>query len=484
MFNQLLSFSSTMKSIGGVVLAIVILLVMVTIHEFGHYIAGKLLHFKIEEFSVGFGPAIFKKRSKKTGELFALRVIPLGGYCAFDGEDDTDDADSPTPPPAEPFEDMSSKSVSERSESPLPASDGRFADASAPLGQSASAASSSVPSATEDSRSLDAGSAPVSDGRATSADFPPSANSPSASAASSAASPSSLRPESAVLASHSVSEGKKFNDQPPWKRIIVLIAGATMNYLLALVIIIIMFTCVGQPQYAVMQKPDDSEQETSQTVSDPTDTTRLLPGDVIVSVEGKSMFLLTDYVDALRGKKAGDTAEIEVVRNDRPMTLEVVLAKDANFKNMSDVYVVLDALGIYGLMGTPVKQSFFGAVGDSFVYSGKLGGLVLRSLGELLTGKMGLDSMGGPVTTIKATSEAALSGIWSFLNISGFIGVNLAVFNLLPIPALDGSKVVFTVIEWIRKKPINRKVEAMIHFIGIIFLFGFAILVDILQLFV
>ena len=99
MFNQLLSFSSTMKSIGGVVLAIVILLVMVTIHEFGHYIAGKLLHFKIEEFSVGFGPAIFKKRSKKTGELFALRVIPLGGYCAFDGEDDTDDADSPTPPP-------------------------------------------------------------------------------------------------------------------------------------------------------------------------------------------------------------------------------------------------------------------------------------------------------------------------------------------------------------------------------------------------
>ena len=136
MFNQLLSFSSTMKSIGGVVLAIVILLVMVTIHEFGHYIAGKLLHFKIEEFSVGFGPAIFKKRSKKTGELFALRVIPLGGYCAFDGEDDTDDADSPTPPPAEPFEDMSSKSVSERSESPSPASDGRFADASAPLGQS------------------------------------------------------------------------------------------------------------------------------------------------------------------------------------------------------------------------------------------------------------------------------------------------------------------------------------------------------------
>ena len=86
--TQLLSFASVMKSIGGVVLAVVILLAMVTIHEFGHYLAGKALNFKINEFSVGFGPALFKKRNKKTGELFALRVIPLGGYCAFDGEEE------------------------------------------------------------------------------------------------------------------------------------------------------------------------------------------------------------------------------------------------------------------------------------------------------------------------------------------------------------------------------------------------------------
>ena len=67
--------------------------------------------------------------------------------------------------------------------------------------------------------------------------------------------------------------------------------------------------------------------------------------------------------------------------------------------------------------------------------------------------------------------------------ITALIGVNLAVFNLLPIPALDGSKVVFTIIEWIRGKPVNRKVEAVIHTVGFLFLIGFAILVDILQLF-
>ena len=84
-------FTEFLKNAGGVLAAVAILLAMVTIHEFGHYLAGKALGFKINEFSVGFGPAIYKKRSKKTGELFALRVIPLGGYCAFDGEDDTEE---------------------------------------------------------------------------------------------------------------------------------------------------------------------------------------------------------------------------------------------------------------------------------------------------------------------------------------------------------------------------------------------------------
>ena len=87
------------------------------------------------------------------------------------------------------------------------------------------------------------------------------------------------------------------------------------------------------------------------------------------------------------------------------------------------------------------------------------------------------------VSDVRVTAEAASYNLYSFLNIAGFIGVNLAVFNLLPIPALDGSKVIFCLIEWIRRKPVNRKVEAMIHLVGIVFLFAFAILVDLLQLF-
>ncbi len=408
MVYNLLSFASVMKSIGGVALAVAILLAMVTIHEFGHYIAGKLLGFRINEFAVGFGPAIFKKRSKKTGELFALRCIPLGGYCAFDGEDE---GDEPTEKEAEateePFEETAVKTENEG-------------------GMVATTEASSVE------------------------DYPEPT-------------------------------GARFNDQAPWKRIIVLLAGATMNYLLALCLIILMFATVGRPLYEVVEKPVDSE--FSGVVLPVEGKDPLAVGDVILEVDGQSVYLITDYIGALDEKKAGEEISLTVLREGKEKTVWIALAQNADFKNMNDTSTLLNAMGIYGLRTTSERQGFFQTIGHSVVYSVKIGGTILRSLGELLTGKLGMDAVGGPVTTIKVTSQVAASGFASFLNIASFIGVNLAVFNLLPIPALDGCKVIFCIIEWIRKKPVNRKVEAMIHFGGIIFLLGFAVLVDLLQLF-
>ena len=70
-----------------ILLALVILLVMITVHEFGHYCAGKILGFKINEFAIGFGPKLYS-RTKKDGEVFSIRALPLGGFCAFEGEDE------------------------------------------------------------------------------------------------------------------------------------------------------------------------------------------------------------------------------------------------------------------------------------------------------------------------------------------------------------------------------------------------------------
>ncbi len=382
-----------MRSIGGIILAIVILLAMVTIHEFGHYIAGKILGFRINEFSVGFGPALFKKRSKKTGELFAVRIVPLGGYCAFDGEDDDGEDDGKEIPSEE-------IPTDEPSEYPEP-------------------------------------------------------------------------------------KGARFNDQAPWKRIIVLVAGATMNYLLALFLLVVMFLGVGRPLYTVYEAPPTDETIETTVETDETNETPspLKKGDIILKINGKNLYLITDYMDVLDGKKEGDVVKVTVLRGGDEQVIPVTLQTHTNFKNMSDTNRLLHALGLDGLYTVTVRESFFKSIGHSAAYSVKIGGTVLRSLGELLTGKLGINSMGGPITTISVTAQAASSGLLSFLNIAAFIGVNLAVFNLLPVPALDGCKVIFCLIEWIRKKPVNRKVEAIIHFVGIIALFGFAILVDLLQLF-
>ena len=380
-----------LKSVGSIALAIGILLAMVTVHEFGHYIVGKLLNFKITEFSVGFGPAIFKKRSKKSGELFALRIVPLGGYCAFDGEDEYEEAEEQTQ------EEQPQEEKEQKDEYPEP-------------------------------------------------------------------------------------KGERFNEQAPWKRILVLVAGATMNYLLALLLLVVMFAGIGRPVYSVVvEKP---EQTAAVAVQTDISEQGLQTGDHILKINGKDVYLITDYLDALSGEKAGAEIPVLVSVNGEMFTRTLVLAADANFANMSDTQTLLKAMNIYGLFTVTERQSFFPSLGHSFVYSFKIGGTVLRSLGELLTGKLGISAMGGPVTTISMTAQAASSGLMSFLNIAAFIGVNLAVFNLLPVPALDGCKVIFCLIEWIRKKPVNRKIETIIHFVGIIFLLGFAILVDLLQLFI
>ena len=92
MISCILSVGSVFARLGYIALAILVLLLMITIHEFGHYTAGKILKFKINEFSIGFGKALFTK-TKKNGEVFSIRHVPLGGYCAFDGEDTNNEAD-------------------------------------------------------------------------------------------------------------------------------------------------------------------------------------------------------------------------------------------------------------------------------------------------------------------------------------------------------------------------------------------------------
>ena len=358
-----------MSTVWAVLLAILILLAMITVHEFGHYIAGKTLKFKINEFAIGFGPKLFRRVSKKSGEAFSIRALPLGGFCAFAGEDEE------------------------------------------------------------------------------------------------------------------VETGDGFNDKAPWKRIIVLVAGPLMNYLLALLLIIISLFSFGQMMFKVTGVAPAEEKFAQYS---------LYADDIIYEVDGKGIYLTTDLMSALKGKEKGEIVEFKVLRGGKRETVEIMMRSDCDFKNSEQTGKLWSALGIdtykaengisyWSISVENHRFGFFTTIGHSFVYSFKIAGTIFKVLGELLTGHLGLSAMGGPVTTIKLTSQIASQGLQNFIEIAAYIGVNLAVFNLLPIPALDGSKVIFCLIEWIFRKPVPRKIEAVIHAAGFVLILGFAILVDVLQ---
>ncbi len=371
-FLFLTSFLEVAGYVGYVLIAVLVLLSMITVHEFGHYLSGKLLGFGIEEFSIGFGPKLYQKK-KKDGELFSVRLLPLGGFCSFLGED-------------------------QENQSP-----------------------------------------------------------------------------------------KAFNSKSPWKRIIVLFCGAFMNYLFAVIIIAATFGIYGQTALICVKIIPTSEYAYENVLHDK---------DVILSVNGKNVYLISDLMNAVSGKEKGELVDFTVRRNGKDEMVKIALRKDADFDNLEDAVSLYDALGIKyyldengnalksELYSTSVRFGFFKTVANGFDYSFRLAGTIFTVLGQLLTGKLGISSMGGTVTTVAITAQAIKSGgVRYLLNVSSFIGVNLAVFNLLPFPALDGARIVFCLIEWIFGKPVNRRVEGFIHTMGFVLILIFAVFIDLQRCF-
>jgi regulator of sigma E protease len=427
--------ASTGTTILSIILAILLLLVMITVHEFGHYIVGTAFHFKINEFAIGFGPAIFKRR-KKNGQLFSVRVFPLGGYCAFEGEDG-EELEEPTDE-----EQLKDASKADGQADELVVTDEKSREVAENVEQlevtrvEAEVTQQAVEGTTE-----------------------------------------------GVEARKPHSDPNAFTNKPPWQRILVLLAGATMNYLLGLIIIMISFLSFGQMAYKINSVEVNEQYSTEYSLAD---------GDILLAVEGRTVYMITDGMKAINGKVAGDSATLTVLRDGTEQDVEIVIRSDCDFDNISQTSKFWRALGVgtyagddgalYWDLGVVNNRlGFFKAIGCSFAYSFRIAGTIFTTLGQLLTGHLSISAVGGPITTITTTAKVALQGVQSFLEIAAYIGVNLAVFNLLPIPALDGSKIVFCLIEWVAKRPVPRKIEAVIHAVGFVLILGFAILVDVLQ---
>ncbi len=428
------SAAEVFKYIGYVIVALLALMVMIVVHELGHYVAGKLLGFKIDEFAIGFGPKIFKRVNKKTGELFSIRPFPIGGFCAFHGED----------------------------------ADGALLDENG----------------------------------------------------------EQVKDENGNI----VKDPQAFNNQKAWKRLIVLFSGAFMNFMSAIVIITIYFAAYGQILPTVVGTHYEAQAELLQE------------GDVILSINSKQVNIVTEEDIDSAFEKLGDSAKFKVLRKDKTVKLSVskryyipfeegdyiisvngeALDEPLPYQRLSEcaladtdeplslLMVKLDADGketgakssatvqrganpndkegyySYGFGITrsvsQAKLPFFLALGRSFGFSFYIVFKILASLGALITGKIGLASAGGTITTIGVMAKVSALGFGNFLYVVAVISANLAVMNLLPFPALDGSRMLFTLIEIVFRKPVPRKIEAVIHTVGLILLIVLAVFLDIFHL--
>lgn len=457
--------ASAFKTAGYVLLAILILMIMITVHELGHYLVGKAFKFKINEFAIGMGPAIFK-RTMKSGEIFSIRLFPFGGFCAFDGEDQ--DGDDPNAfNNKKPWQRILVLvagatmnyllalliiiiSMSAYGQSTLGMQYGRHDEA---------IYGTSIEEQIPADKSINDGEYIVSltrDGKKSNiymtVDLISSLN---------------HAKKGDVVTAELISGGKTV------KRNIVLRADVECKNLTE---VTKAYDALGMG-YAMQLEANGSSP--------------FIKGDFLIKIGAPDVeyknatFVYTpdDVAYVLKDKAVGDTVWFWTTRDTKYVYTfgSSWSACEKTGEGVMNYLGIKETARNYYVTATYVKHGFFKTIGHSFGYSFKIGGTVFRTLGQLLTGKLGLNAVGGTITTIKTTSEVISYGFRYALEIMAFIGVNLAVFNLLPIPALDGARVVFCVIEWIRKKPVSRKVEGIIHAVGLIVILGFAILVDILQ---
>lgn len=251
-------------------------------------------------------------------------------------------------------------------------------------------------------------------------------------------------------------------------RFAVLAAGPFMNFLLAVLIFVIMGFITVTPIPVVQSVIPDY----------PAAAAGIMPGDVILKVGDYNIKTWEDLQAAV-SKSVNRPVLLEVKRGEKLLYIKLTPIYDAKNKKP------MIGISPKGKIGYNYKASLITNIKNSIVQSGHITWMMLTSLLGLITGRVSVNEFMGPVGIVNVVGEAAKSGFYSLLGLTSLISLNLAIINLLPIPALDGSRLMFLIIEAIRRKPIDREKEGLVHFIGFVFLILFMIFMtykDILRL--
>ena len=252
---------------------------------------------------------------------------------------------------------------------------------------------------------------------------------------------------------------RAFNNASVWKRILVVIAGATMNFLTCIVILIIVYGTIGYASTTIGEVIDGM----------PAAEAGLEAGDTILTIDGKEIGVWTDVQQYTQSEN--DAVTVVVDRNGETLTLTVPLATEDGRKVM----------GIRSM----IKHDLGQAIREGFTGTWSMTKEMYGFFGQLFTGKGSIDDVAGPVGIVSIISDQAKTGFLNVLYLTAIISLNLGIINLLPLPALDGGRLVFLIINLITGKRVSTKVESTVHGVGMLLLLAFMAFIvvkDILRL--
>ncbi|SDB88996.1 regulator of sigma E protease [Pelagirhabdus alkalitolerans] len=384
---------------------------LVFVHEFGHFLFAKKAGMLVREFAIGFGPKIFS--IKKSETLYTIRLLPMGGYVRVAGEDPEIIDLKPGQHIGLTFNEHNQVKqiiINHKDKHPnAEVIEVEGSDLDHKLYIKGTLLGESDPQTFKVSETADYVMNEV---------------------------------ETQIAPFN-----RQFQAKSKSKRAMQLFAGPLMNFILTVVLFFILGAFGGIP---VEEAKIGDVQPGS-----PAETAGFEAGDEIVEIDGHPIQEWSDFQSIVREHPNQELTMI-VLRNGSSESINVVPAS----QEIEDM-----TIGQIGVMQY-LESSLTRAVPYSFEQTYEWSKMILVNLGMLVTGQFSVDMLSGPVGIYDATDQIVQTGFWNFIQWTAALSVNLGIINLLPLPALDGGRLLFVGIEAVRGKPLSTEKEGLVHFIG------------------
>ncbi|UQS85480.1 RIP metalloprotease RseP [Apilactobacillus apisilvae] len=405
---------------------IIVFGILVFVHEFGHFIVAKKSGIMVREFSIGMGPKLFYYRHNST--TYTIRLLPLGGYVRMAGSADNESQE------LEPGTPVSLQFDKNQKVNSINTSKKQTLYKGIPLEVTGCDLENDLwiegyENGNEDlKKRYDVNH-------------------------------DAVIIEQDGLAVQIAPEDVQFQNAPVWKKFITNFAGIFNNIILA----IIAFSLLAFLQGGVASNSNSVNVSPNNHIAK---DAGIKNKDKIISVDGQK---INDWQSLSTNiqSKPDQKITLKVLRNNSVKTINLTTG---SAKNGSNKY------GVIGITGT-LNHSFSAKLFSGFSQTWSFTKLLVTKLISMVSGNFSLNDLGGPVAIFANTSQAAKLGIDGIVYFLAFLSINLAIINLIPIPALDGGKILLNIVEAIRRKPTSEKVETVVTLVGFAFIVILMILV-------